>query len=115
MTAADENRALRSIRSAQIAMLLSATGFLFVVLAITVALITGHRTDLERMNLAILGLTLALLALSAVLIVALYRMACPRCAERYFVRGRYPWWHNNLAQRCMNCGLKLAPRQDQPA
>jgi transcription elongation factor Elf1 len=35
---------------------------------------------------------------------------CPRCGEKFFVKATFPHWHNNLAQRCMNCGLPLSGR-----
>jgi predicted RNA-binding Zn-ribbon protein involved in translation (DUF1610 family) len=99
--------ALATFRRRQRVMLLLALVFLVIVLLTSLGLVHGFESLVALLAYPLL-VGAALTWFGAMFMTArMYAFVCPRCGKKYFARAKFPWWHNNLSQRCMNCGLAL--------
>jgi predicted RNA-binding Zn-ribbon protein involved in translation (DUF1610 family) len=105
--------ALADLRRRQRLMATFTAAFLLIVLAIAMASLRGFNVALGRISRPLEAAVVVTWAGAIIFVLRTYAAKCPRCGEKYFVKAKFPRWHNNLAQRCMNCELPL--RAPKPA
>jgi predicted RNA-binding Zn-ribbon protein involved in translation (DUF1610 family) len=99
--------ALATFRRRQRGMLLMLLAFLVIVLLASTGLLHGFESVIALLAYPVLA-GAAVTWFGAMFMTArMYAFLCPRCGKKYFAKAKFPWWHNNLSQRCMNCGLAL--------
>ncbi len=81
--------------------------FLAIVAAMAIASARGFSVELGRAFAPLIAAVVLTWAGAMIFMLRSFGSACPRCGEKFFVKATFPRWHNNLAQRCMNCGLPL--------
>jgi predicted RNA-binding Zn-ribbon protein involved in translation (DUF1610 family) len=83
--------------------------FVAIVVAIIIASLRGLNAQLGRISAPVIAAVVLTWAGTMIFMLRSFGSTCPRCGEKFFVKAKFPRWHNNLARSCMNCGLPLNP------
>jgi predicted RNA-binding Zn-ribbon protein involved in translation (DUF1610 family) len=102
-----DSAALAGLRRKQRLAATYTTSFLAIVATIAFASMDGFSSDVGRIFGPLVAAVVLTWAGAMIFMLRSFGSACPRCGEKFFVKATFPRWHNNLAQRCMNCGLPL--------
>jgi predicted RNA-binding Zn-ribbon protein involved in translation (DUF1610 family) len=81
--------------------------FVAIVVAMAIASMRGLSVELGRISAPLIAAVVVTWAGAMIFMLRSFGSTCPRCGEKFFVKTKFPRWHNNLAQQCMNCGLPL--------
>jgi predicted RNA-binding Zn-ribbon protein involved in translation (DUF1610 family) len=82
--------------------------FLVIVVAMAIVSLRGFSAELGRISDPLIAAVVLTWAGAMIFLLRSFGSTCPRCGEKFFVKTKFPRWHNNLAQSCMNCGLPLS-------
>lgn len=85
--------------------------FLAISIAMAIAAVRGFAVVLGLFAAPLVGAVVVIWAGMMIFLLRSFASTCPRCGEKFFVKAKFPRWHNNLAQQCMNCGLSLHPSE----
>lgn len=105
--AVPEMAGLADLRSKQHMVVAFMLAFVAIVAMMTIAAVHGSGLALEVFTAPLIVLMVIVWAGAMIFLLASFASACPRCGEKFFVRAKFPRWHNSLARKCMNCGLSL--------
>jgi hypothetical protein len=102
--------ALAGLRRKQRLALTYTISFVAIVASMAIASAHGFSAEMGRIFGPLIAAVVLTWAGAMIFMMRSFGSTCPRCGEKFFVKATFPHWHNNLAQRCMNCGLPLCGR-----